>query len=264
MLIFAAVLVTALFLFAQYVRRASMFFPERYPAGLWDTAILTNKPADHSLQTGDGVRLHGWLFRAEDSAPLMIWLHGNGGNITERAQIADEFASRGVSVFLVDYRGYGRSEGTPSESKLYLDALAAYDYAKKELGARSIAAYGESLGGPYAAYLATKRPVTCVVIESSFPSMRDLGNALYAPLPMGWFAPFAMNTAGWLNEARVPVLVMHGRRDQVIPFALGRKLYDSLRGPKEMLVSETATHSTIADVEGRRYFETVVSFVKRY
>jgi fermentation-respiration switch protein FrsA (DUF1100 family) len=98
------------------------------------------------------------------------------------------------------------------------------------------------------------------VIENSLPSLRALGNALY-PIPLGWFAPFAMRTTKWLNDARVPVLVMHGRRDTVIPFRLGQQLYDGIRGPKQFFVSERAGHGEIPFVEGVRYYETVVHFV---
>lgn len=260
--LYAGVAVLALFAFAQFVRRTGMFYPQRYPLGEWNTAELPVKPSDVQMTTEDGVVLHGWLFAAEDRrAPLMLWMHGNGGNITHRAALAAQFATRGVSVLLLDWRGYGKSAGEPSEGKLYLDALAAYDYAAKELHATNIVAYGESLGGPYAAYVAAKRKVSCVVIENSFGSLRDLGNALYRPFPLGWFAPLAMSTTRWLNEANVPVLVMHGRRDEVIPFGLGKRLYDDLRVPKEMLVSENATHSGIPFVEGERYYQAVVRFV---
>jgi uncharacterized protein len=253
--VFLAVLIVALYGFTQLVRRTSMFFPDKFPRGDWNTTA-----SDVTFKTDDGVLLHGWLFRAPDEhAPLLVWMHGNGGNITERAPMASELARRGVSVLLFDWRGYGKSAGTPSEDGLYHDALAAVDFARGHTGG-GLALYGESLGGPYAAYAATLRPVRCVVIENSFPSLAALGNAIYHPVPLGWFAPGAMTTLRWLNAASVPVLVMHGRRDQVIPFALGQALFDGLTGPKEMLVSETAGHCEIPYVEKERYYEAVVRF----
>lgn len=256
---FTLLLLAALFLFTQWLRRASMFYPERYPSGDWSLPVAHR---DVDFRTRDGVKLHGWLIAAADPhAPLLIWCHGNGGNITERAPIAAELARRGASVLLFDWRGYGKSEGTPSEGKLYDDALAAYDFAASMK--QPIAMYGESLGGPYAAYVASKRTVSCVVIENSFPSLRQLGNALYRPFPLGWFAPFAMTTTRWLNAAKVPVLVMHGRRDGVIPFALGQQLYDDLATPrKELFISNEAGHSMIPSVEGERYYAAVVRFVR--
>lgn len=251
----ALVVLVLLYAFAQYARRTSMFFPER--GGDWSAH------ADEWFTASDGVRLHGWLFRAADAgAPMIVWCHGNGGNIIDRAAVARELARRGVSVFLFDWRGYGRSEGAASEKALYLDALAAHDHAVQKLNAPVIVLYGESLGGPYAAFVASQRKVRSVIIENSFPSLTAVGNALYRPLPLGWFVPGAMTTVRWLNAAGVPVLVMHGRRDAVIPFALGRQLFDQLRVPKEMLVSDFAGHCEIPSTEPQRYYETVVRFAR--
>jgi len=261
----AIVVVALLYLLALNARHSSMFFPEKYPVGMWDEATTQFHPRDLSIRASDGVRLHGWFFQgAAADAPLILWFHGNAGNITERSQVADEFRRRGVNVLLFDWRGYGKSEGSPTESKLYRDAEAVYDFAVAELHAEpeSIVLYGESLGGPYAAWLATQRKSRCVIIENSFPSLRELGNVLYAPLPLGYFAPCSMTTTRWLNKAGVPVLVMHGRRDEVIPFSLGMRLYDDLHVRKEMLVSENAGHSEIAAVEGARYYDAVTSFIK--
>lgn len=253
----AVVAVGALFAFAQLLRRTSMFFPSPYPAGDWSTS------ADEvSFTAADGVRLHGWWFRGSSGAPLLIWFHGNAGNITGRKPMAEELAARGVSVLLFDYRGFGKSDGSPSESALYRDALGAYDFAVASgVSPDDIALYGESIGGPYAAYVAKERRVRSVIIESSFPSLAALGNALYRPLPLGWTAPFAMRTAEWLNQAGRPVLVLHGRRDAVIPYALGKRLYDELRVPKEMLTCESAGHCEIPVVDSARYYERVVRWV---
>jgi hypothetical protein len=253
-LIVAGFLVLILYLYAQLVRRTSMFFPSRYPEGEWKTTA-----EDVQFTTSDGVRLHGWLFRAGE--PLLIWFHGNAGNITERGPTAAELARRGVSVLLFDWRGYGKSEGSPSESGLFRDAIAAYDFARSQTKL-DIVPYGESLGGPYAAYVAAHRKVRCVIIENSFASLGAMGNALYRPFPMGIFVPFVLTTTRWLNQAGVPVLVMHGKCDRVIPIEVGMQLYNSLRVPKELLVSEAAGHCELATAEPQRYYETVTRFVR--
>lgn len=258
-LLFLVISLFVLFGYSQYLRRTSLFFPSKYPVGDW-----TAKADDEWLTTSDGVKLHGWYFRAADAhAPVLVWMHGNAGNVTGRAPVAAELARRGISVFVFDWRGYGRSEGEPSEDALYLDALAAVDFAQAHLG-KDIVLYGESLGGPYAAYAATKRHARCVVIENSFPSLAALGNMLYKPIPVGLFAPGAMTTARWLNEARLPVLVLHSRADDVIPFPLGQRLFDELTVPKEMLVSQSAMHGEIPSVEGPRYYDAVVNFVAHH
>lgn len=265
--------IAGLFGFAQYVRRSSMFFPDRFPLGDWDGSALPVKPEEHYIEV-DGVRLHAWLFRAaggpsaslraDSGAPLLVFCHGNAGNITGRAPLAAELALRGMSVLLFDWRGYGKSTGRPTEDALFRDALAAYDFADRKIGAKRIFMYGESLGGPYAAYVATKRRVPAVVIENSFPSLRKLGNYLYRPIPLGWSAPFALTTSKWLNEAGVPVLVMHGRLDEVIPFSLGQGLYDDLHVPKQFLTSDTAGHCELASTEGQRYYNAITEFITRY
>lgn len=260
---FLLVLVLAVYALAYYLRRNGMFFPDRYPTGRWNASQFMIVPSEHWFEARDGVKLHAWLFRASNpAAPLMIWFHGNAGNLTDRAEMAVEHARRGTSVLLFDYRGFGRSEGRASESKIYLDALAAFDHAAT-LSRTPIVLYGESIGGPYAAFVARERAtVRGVILENSFPSLRDLGNALYAPLPLGWTAPFAMRTTAWLNDAGVPVLVMHGQRDAVVPYALGRKLFDDLRVEKEMLTSH-AGHSEIPVFEADRYYDAVQRFVQK-
>ncbi|MDP9194983.1 MAG: alpha/beta hydrolase [Acidobacteriota bacterium] len=262
-LIFILVLLAAVLAFSHFLRRTGMFFPDRYPTGRWDRNALMIVPSEHTFTTTDGVKLHAWRFDAKSAdAPVMIWFHGNAGNLTDRAEMAVEHAKRGISVFVFDYRGYGKSEGRPTESKLFLDSIAAFDFVRGN-GAKTIVLYGESVGGPYAAFVAKERKglVQSVILENSFPSLKDMGNALYRPLPLGWTAPFALRTTAWLNEAGVPVLVMHGMRDAVIPYALGKKLYDGLRVPKEMLTSQASGHCEIPLFEAARYYATVTRFV---
>ncbi len=257
-LVFLLVLLGAILAFAQYVRRTGMFFPDKYPTGRWDVQDWMVVPTEHSFDS-HGVKLHGWWFHAkEPNAPVMIWFHGNAGNLTDRAEMCAELARRNVSVFIFDYRGFGRSQGRASEGKIFGDSLAAFDYVRQQTK-NDIALYGESIGGPYAAYVAKeRRKIRVVVIENSFPSLMALGNHLYF---LGWTAPFAMRTTDWLNDAGAPVLVMHGTRDAVIPYTLGKKLFDGLRVPKAMLTSH-AGHGEIPLFEANRYYETVTRFVK--
>ncbi|HEX6100299.1 MAG TPA: alpha/beta fold hydrolase [Thermoanaerobaculia bacterium] len=261
-LVFLLVLLVAILAFAQFLRRTGMFFPDKHPAGRWNVNDWVVTPTEHVFAAG-GLQLHAWWFRANDpGAPTLIWFHGNAGNLTDRAEMCAELAKRGISVFIFDYRGFGRSGGRVSENGTFDDSLAAYDYVHGNTP-NDIVLYGESIGGPYAAYVAKERkPVRAVILENSFPSLRELGNAIYKPLPLGWTAPFAMRTTAWLNEAGVPVLVMHGQRDAVIPYALGRKLFDGLRVPKEMLTSH-AGHCEIPLFEADRYYETVTRFIRK-
>jgi uncharacterized protein len=248
------------FLFAEHQKRTGMFFPAKYPLGDWHRPDAE----DIEFDTPDGERLHGWLFRADDpNAPLMIWFHGNAGNVTVRGDVAAEFARRGVTVFVFDWRGFGRSSGSPGEHPLKIDSIAAYDEMMRTVGpTAAIAFYGESVGGPYAAWTAMHRQADAVILENSFPSLAALANSIYRPIPLGLLVPRSLRTVDWLNDAGVPVLVMHGRRDGVIPFRLGLQLYERLQTRKEFFESETAGHSQLPEAEGDRFFEAVVNFIR--
>src|SRR3954447_2583248 len=249
----------ALILVAQFLRRTGMFFPEKYPLGNWEVAGAQ----DEWLTTADGVKLHGWLFRATDpQAPLLVYFHGNAGSITERGPVAAELARRGITTFVFDWRGYGRSEGSPSESGLFKDAEAVYAFATKLVRHERIALYGESLGGPYAAWIAKTHGARCIVLDSTFPSLRELGNALYFPFPLGWTAPLALRTRTWVNDAKIPALVMHSRHDNVIPFRLGQSLFDGLHVRKTMYASDANGHCALAADDGAKFYEAVVHFVQ--
>jgi len=254
------------FLLARYIRNHGLFFPEPYPSGFWNTEALDPQPEEFSFLTSDGVRLGAWLFKtpvAEGKGPFIIWFHGNAGNITHRGPVAAEMARRGATVMLFDYRGFGRSEGSPSERSVMLDAEAAWSYATGQLSAdrRRIVLYGESIGGPYAAFVAARHVPCAVIIENSIPSLKAAARVVYPHLPLNLVARDGLTTTRWLNEAGAPVLVMHGRRDTILPFQLGEELFDSLRVPKRFFVSDLADHDQIPDVEGPRYYDAVFSFV---
>jgi len=256
------VLVVLTFL-VNAMKRSTLFFPSCYPAGRWSTATLGVRPTDVMIPVSGGVELHGWLFKAAGpKAPLIIWSHGNGGNITDRAPTAAELARRGVSVLLYDYRGYGKSGGRPAEQILYDDALAVYDAAvNRSYGDQTaIVSYGESLGGPYAAWIASRREVRCVIIENSFHSAASVANAVYH-LPIGIFLGRSLSTARFLNRAKVPVLIMHGRQDQVIPLRAALDLHEALEAPKELWLVDEARHNELSLVDG--YYEKVIDFIRR-
>lgn len=263
MLLVACVLAGSFFL-ARHVRRHGLFFPQRFPSGNWSIASYSPRPREIAFTAADGTRLSGWLFVASSNpSPFLLWFHGNAGNITERGPVAEELARRGVTVMLFDYRGFGRSGGTPTEQSVYLDAEAAWQYATSELGADPdrMILYGESIGGPYAARVASHHRPCAVVIENSFPSLRSVARVVYPILPISLVAKEGLTTLRWLNEAGAPVLVMHGRRDQVLPLSLGLELYDGLEVPKRLFLSETAGHGEIPWAEGSRYYAELLRFL---
>jgi uncharacterized protein len=268
--LYAAVAVAAVvgwWLLLHGMKNSTLFFPERYPSGFWDMRSLPVQPAEHWITTPDGVRLHALLFTATGDtwSPTVIHYHGNGGNLSHRAPIAAELALRGVNTLLFDYRGYGRSEGRPTEKALEVDALAVYDYVARDLGVSSgdIALFGESLGGAYAAYAASRRPVRCLVIESSFPSARAVAQTIYPLGPLLFPLNGSLPTSEWLSKTNAPVLVFHGREDEVIAFRLGQALYDSIDSEKEFLEIPGAGHNDIIDVGGDALFDRITEFVRR-
>ncbi|MBW3672234.1 MAG: alpha/beta hydrolase [Acidobacteria bacterium] len=261
-----SIVIGVLFLFlafgmAEWMRRQSLFYPQKYPAGDWDVRALEIEPEELTFEASDGTVLHGWLFRSPRAeSPLIVFFHGNGGNLTHRTAPAIGLARTGFDVFLFDYRGYGRSEGRPTERGLYDDSLAAWDVMRSRHQGPMIA-YGESLGGPYAAYVASIREPCAVIADSTFPSLGSVARAVYRPIPIHWLLRPGLETARHLEAAAVPVLVMHSSNDGVIPFRLGRELFDRLDVPKEFYEVEDGMHSALfwADPEG--YLQSIRSFV---
>lgn len=246
---------------AELMRRASLFYPDRYPAGDWDQNGLSRELEPIWFESADGTKLHGWLVRADRAdAPLLVYFHGNAGNVTNRSEPAVRLADHGMHVFVFDYRGYGRSEGTPSEGDLYDDSLAAWDLMRERHDGPMVA-YGESLGGPYAAFVSAKRHPCAVVMDSTFPSMGAVAREVYRPVPVHWLLRPGLETAKHLNRAGEPVLVMHSVADEVIPFSLGRELYEAIDVEKRFYRSESAPHSAMSWLDGEPYFEAIREFV---
>lgn len=262
-LITVAALSLLLFALVELMRRTSLFHPVRYPAGDWNATDLAPEPEDLWFVTEDGVRLHGWLFAVADpDAPLLVYYHGNGGNLTHRVFTASGFAERGVSVFLFDYRGYGRSEGSPSERGLYRDAEAAWDLMRRRHSGPLIP-YGESLGGAYAAWVAREGNPCAIVLDSTFPSMRAVARSIYHPVPLHWLLRPGLETARSVNASGTPALVMHSVRDEVLPIELGRQLHDAIAHEKEWYESPRAAHAALSWSDGNVYYDAVTSFIAR-
>ena len=189
------------------------------------------------LVTADGVRLHGWYVPAGDPAGAVLVSHGNAGSIEHRLPLATEFHGMGLAVLLFDYRGYGRSEGSPTEQGLYLDAEAAYAFLTEEeaFPAERIVAYGESLGAAVAIELATRRPLAGLIAESGFTSLPDMGARLYPWLPVRWLSRFQFDSESKIGAVRAPVLVVHSPGDEIVPFSHAERLLAAASEPKSLL-----------------------------
>jgi len=178
---------------------------------------------DAEFHAADGTKLHGWFFPGNTNSPrsqkAILVCHGNGGNISHRVDLCGALLETGVSVLSFDYRGYGRSEGKPTEAGTYADAEGALDWLMQN-GFRSgqVIAYGESLGGGVAAELALRRPVGGLILQSTFTSIPDIGAELFPWLPVKFLARIHYATSSKLPRIKVPVLIMHSRDDGMIAF----------------------------------------------
>lgn len=210
--------------------------------------------------TEDGVRLSGWLVPAKEARSTVLFCHGNAGNISYLLEELRLFHRLGLSTLVFDYRGYGRSEGSPSEQGTYLDAEAAWNFLVREQGSATdeIIVCGRSLGGPIAAWLARKHAPGALFLEATFTSIPELGQELYPIFPARLLARFEYNTLAYVAEVNCPVLVVHSREDELIPFTHGRRLFETARQPKAFVeirgghndgfaISEEIYHKGIED-----------------
>ena len=192
---------------------------------------------DVRFRASDGVELNGWFFPANTNSPraelAVLHCHGNGGNISHRLDTCAALLGTGVSVFLFDYRGYGRSQGRPGEEGTYRDAEAAYQWlVQRGFAGTNIVAFGESLGGGVAAELAVHEPLGGLVLQSTFTSIPDIGSELFPWLPVRWLATISYDTRSKLPRLRIPVLVMHSRADEIVPFHHGERNFAAANDPK--------------------------------
>lgn len=229
----AAYLVVVLLL--AWFQDRLVYFPEaRYVTnpGEWGLAYH-----DVTFSAADGVDLSAWYVPSGGKRGAILYCHGNGGNISYRYEYLKVFHDLGFSTLMFDYRGYGKSEGRPSEQGTYLDAAAAWDYLVEQMGvsATDIVLYGESLGGAVASWLARARSPRALVLQSTFTSLPDIGAEIYPFLPVRLIARHRYNTLDHLSAVRCPVLIVHSRDDEIVPFAHAVRLHAAVSGPRDFL-----------------------------
>jgi hypothetical protein len=190
------------------------------------------------LRTPDHLVLSGWFVPAKNAQFTILFCHGNGGNIAYTLDSINIFNELGLNCLIFDYRGYGNSQGSPSEEGVYIDAQTAYDWLIKEKKHRpdEIIIFGRSIGGSIATHLASNVEAAGLVIESSFTSYADIGQKFYPYMPVRLFARYGFKTSDYLQDVECPVLIIHSRNDEIVPFEFGLRLYEeSAREPKEFL-----------------------------
>jgi len=239
-----------------------IYFPEKYPKGAYDQASSIPNLRDCWVTAEDGVKLHGWFAPAESAKATLVLSHGNGGNISYRYLLMRSLLRHKYNVLMYDYRGYGRSEGTPGEEGIYRDGRAFLDYAAKlpEVDPKRIILWGTSLGGAVATDVATHRTAAGLILESTFSSGKDIAHILYPFLPIGTFMHSSFNSIDKIKTLHLPLLVMHGSHDEIIPIGLGRRLYAAANEPKEFYEIVGAGHNDTFFVGGEEYFDRIDQF----
>ena len=216
-----------------------------------------------ALVASDGVRLTGWYLPLADARGTVLFCHGNAGNISHLLAVAKDAHRLGLGILLFDYRGYGQSEGTPSEEGTHRDAEAAWNYLVQEAGLApdQIAIIGRSLGGPIAARLARDKTPAALFLEETFTSIPELGRELYPIFPVDLLARYEYPTLEYLKQVQCPVLVSHSRDDRFIVFAHGQRLYEAASQPKAFTVMRGG-HSSAFSEDAATYEAGVEAFFK--
>ncbi|MGH6815064.1 MAG: alpha/beta hydrolase, partial [Hyphomicrobiaceae bacterium] len=199
------------------------------------------------LSTPDGERVIAWYGPAAPGQPTLLYFHGNAGNLAMRAEDIRRYMVRGRGMFMMSYRGYSGSTGSPTEAANIADARLAYDaLLKKGVAPGDIVLYGQSLGSGIAAQLAAERTVGGVVLEAPFTSAVDVGRSAYPFLPVRWLMQDRYETMSFIGAIRAPLLVVHGERDTIIPVAMGRAVFAAANEPKEIVTFPAAGHNDLS------------------
>lgn len=249
--------------FAYFRQESMVYYPDR---------TITATPGDIGLQfeevtllTKDGINISAWYVPAVKERGVLLFCHGNAGNISDRLDSIRIFHALDLSVLIFDYRGYGKSAGSPSEEGTYLDAEAAWDYlvTVKDVRPEKIVLFGRSLGSAVAAELALRRQAAALIIESGFTSVPDLGKQLFPYLPVRLMSRFHYATGEKVRTIGIPKLFIHSSQDEIIPFEHGKKIFDNASTPKEFL-QINGGHNEGFLLSGSHYINGLKSFAAKH
>ena len=275
-------IVIGFYLFIMLFEEKLIFFPSKYPVGRWDLVSSNNisdplspQLSDVWFTTEDGVKLHGWHgqvsrppHREQESETdrlsrtVILWCHGNAGNITDRYEKMVLMLQIPVNVFLFDYRGYGKSDGTTNEEGMYKDTKAAMNFLleKQHYELDNIIIYGNSLGGAAAIELALHVSAAGLIIQSSFTSVADMAKETMPFIP-SFLIRTKMNSIEKISQILCPKLFIHSPADEVVPFKLGQQLFAAASEPKQFYEVPKAGHNDAYIVDGTTYFNTFKTFI---
>lgn len=255
----AVIAIAVLVFYLRYIEKRSLFYPEKEISFFPKDAGLEFE--DIHFKSPDGYKLNGWFIPAKGAHYTILFTHGNAGNISHRIEKLRLFQSIGCNVFIFDYRGYGASQGRPSEKGLYLDAQAAYNYLlSRKILPGQIIGYGESLGGAVIIDVALKAQMRALIAESTFSSAKDMIQHIYPFLPY-WIFASRMDSVSKIKSLRIPKLIIHSKNDEIVPYQLGKKLFDAAPEPKEFLDIRGGHNSGFFESEGILK-EAISNFIK--
>lgn len=230
-------------LMMMWLENSLLFIPTRYPDGEWNPVGLRFE--DATFASDNGAKLHGWYVPHSDPRAVVLFAHGNGGNITHRSDRLESFHRLGLSVLMFDYQGYGRSAGAPSATNIMADARAARRWLAERAGVAEgdIVLYGESLGGGVAVDLAAKDGARGLILESTFDYLPGVAAHHYPWLPVRLLMRSRIDSLGQIKNYHGPLLWSHGTADRVIPYEFGKRLFDAANEPKIGVTRAGADHN---------------------
>ncbi|MFH1691045.1 MAG: alpha/beta hydrolase [Candidatus Omnitrophota bacterium] len=247
--------------YVRHLEFSSLYYPAKQIAATPQSIGLDYQ--DLTFETGDHEKINAWFIPVDKTAPVVYFLHGNAGNIGDRLSKISFFHSLGISVFVIDYRGYGKSTGRPSERGIYADALAGYRYLIDILKVPDdrIILYGESLGGAVAIDLAAQVPIGGLVVEGSFTCAADMAKKIYPFLPV-FLVASKYDSYAKVAQIKAPKLFIHSSQDEIVPFVLGRKLFDRAVAPKEFFQAQGG-HNDCFFVQSEQIKMSIVKFLEK-
>jgi fermentation-respiration switch protein FrsA (DUF1100 family) len=256
----AAVIYAAIALAAYLGQRRLMYFPDTVRVPPAEAGLASVE--ERVLKTPDGERVIAWYGRALRGQPTLLYFHGNGGSLEDRAPRIARFMAEGWGVYMMTYRGYGGSSGSPTEANNVADARLAHAALVREgVSPRSIVAYGESLGSGIAVRIAAELPLAGLVLDAPFTSAVDLGARAYPFLPVRLLLIDRYETTRHIAGVKVPLLILHGERDTVVPVAMGREVARLANEPKRLVIFPNGYHSDLY-VNGNDAIDAVRAFIR--
>ena len=255
-------LTLGIFVLVKFLEQTSVFYPGK---GIDITPSQAGMQfEDLYLTTKDHIKINAWLIKSAPESSTILFAHGNAGTMSQRVMKIKFLRDMGLNVLAFDYRGYGRSQGHPSEEGIYLDAQAAYDYlqTRKDIDHKRIIAYGVSLGGIVVIDLATKRKCAALIIDSSITSAKDMGKRLYPFLP-SFMMSLKFDSLSKVSHISAPKLFMHSPQDHTVPFAMSQELFSKAMEPKKF-ISTYGGHNDGILLNDQKISDDFMKFLRTY